>query len=423
MRFDSLLAASPLVTIESAGAGMLSVSCAVAVLVLASCQAGAPADRSDAERLALDGKTLEALHVFERIIALDPSDLEARLWTARLALRLGRADEAEAQFRFVVERQPANIDARVGLGAALTRKGNGSEAIAVLLDAEQDAGENAELFAALARAYRRAGDDRRAFEYFRRARTLNPTDPDIVSGFEDAAQAYGHALAFEGFSEQASDGTGTDSGSLVLSLRVLPRVHLQGAVRLQRRAGESDVMAGGGMRWRAGPGTTVALRAVGGSDNTILPNSDLAADLVQHAGSGEVGGGIRSLAFEDARVIAGSLVGAWDPGRWRVDSRYTYSRTSFDTTGESSGDHSGLIRGTWRAWRRVAVNAGAARGIESFEDLSADRLGSLGATTLSLGARIEMPSLTVLSTAWEHQWRSNDTTIDRLTLVLVQGIP
>jgi Tfp pilus assembly protein PilF len=402
---------------------MLSVSCAVAVLVLTSCQAGLPIDRSDAERLARDGKPREALHAFEQIVARDPSDLDARLWTARLALRLGRADEAEAQFRYVIERQPANVDARIGLGATLTRKGNWSEALRVLLDVQRDAGENADLFAALARAYRRAGDDRRALEYFQRARMLNPKDPDIVSGFEDAAQAYGHALAFEGFSELVPDGSGTDSGSLVLSLRVHPRVHVQGAARLQQRADQSDVTAGGGVRWRAGRGTTVAFRAVGGSGNTILPNADLAADVAQYAGYAEVGGGIRSLSFADANVIAASLVGAWDPGRWRLDSRYTSSRTSFDSTGESSGDHSALVRGTWRAWRRVAVSTGAAYGIESFEDLSADRLGSLGATTLSLGARIEMPSLTALSTIWEHQWRSNDTTIDRLTVVLVQGIP
>jgi len=402
---------------------MVFVSCAIAVLVLAGCQTASPADRSDAEHLANNGKPLEALDAFERIVARDPSDLEARLWTARLSLRLGRLEEAEAQFRFVIERAPAHIDARVGLGGVLTQKGDWSEALRVLLDVQRDAGDNADLFAALARAYRRAGDDRHALEYFQRARMINPADPDIVSGFEDAAQAYGHALAFEGFSELVPDGSGTDSGSLVLSLRVHPRVHVQGAARLQQRADESDVTAGGGFRWRAGRGTTVAFRAVGGSGNTILPNTDLAADVVQYAGYAEVGGGIRSLSFADASVIAGSLVASWDPGRWRVDSRYTYSQTSFDSTGESSGDHSVLTRGTWRVSRRVALNAGAAYGIESFEDLSADRLGSLGATTLSLGARVEMPSLTVLSTIWEHQWRSNDTTIDRLTVVLVQGFP
>ena len=402
---------------------MAFVSCAVAALVLVACQATSPTDRSDAESLARNGKSREALDAFERIVSQDPSDLDARLWTARLSLRLGRVSEAEARFRFVVDRQPANVDARIGLGGVLTQQGHWSEALRVLLEVQEEAGENADLLAALARAYRRAGDHGRALEYFQRARRLNPADADIVAGFEDAAQVYGHALAFEGFSEQAADGTGTGSGSLVSSLRVLPRVHLQGAARLQQRAGESDVTVGGGIRWRPARTTTVSFRAVGGSGNTVLPNTDLAADVLQYVGIAEVGGALRSLSFADASVVAASVIAAWDPGGWRVDSRYTYSQTSFSSTGESSGDHSVLGRGTWRVWRRVALSGGAAYGIESFEDLSADRLGSLGATTLSLGAHIEMPSLTALSTIWEHQWRSNNATIDRLTVVLVQRFP
>jgi hypothetical protein len=44
------------------------------------------------------------------------------------------------------------------------------------------------LFGAIARAYRRGGDDRSALEYFRRARTLSPGDPDLAIGFEGVAR-------------------------------------------------------------------------------------------------------------------------------------------------------------------------------------------------------------------------------------------
>jgi hypothetical protein len=71
----------------------------------------------------------------------------------------------------------------------------------------------------------------------------------------------------------------------------------------------------------------------------------------------------------------------------------------------------------------VWLNFAYAYGIESFEDLTADRLGSLGASTAAVGMRIGMPSLTVLHTTWEHQWRSNDTTLDRVTVALVQSFP
>jgi hypothetical protein len=114
---------------------------------------------------------------------------------------------------------------------------------------------------------------------------------------------------------------------------------------------------------------------------------------------------------------------AWDRDRWRVDTRYTYSRSAFVATGESRGDHSVLLRGTRQQWRRVALQGAYAYGIESFEDLTADRVGALGTTTLGSGIRLDLKSLTRISTIWEHQWRSNQTTIDRFTVSVIQAIP
>ena len=143
---------------------------------------------------------------------------------------------------------------------------------------------------------------------------------------------------------------------------------------------------------------------------------------MNYAGVFEVGGSIRQLSFTDVGVIAASPLLAWDTGgRWRLDARYTYSRSSFDATGESSDDHSVLLRETWRGWRRVDVNARLCvrhRKLRGFDGRSAR---GLGATTIAAGLRIRVPSLTFVTTTWEHQWRSNDTKIDRLTLSVVQA--
>jgi len=37
-----------------------------------------------------------------------------------------------------------------------------------------------------------------------------------------------------------------------------------------------------------------------------------------------------------------------------------------------------------------------------------------------VGGRIDLPSLTMITTTYEHQWRSNSTTMDRLTIALAQ---
>ena len=397
------------------------VSFMTAFVLAVGGQSPAP-DRIRAEQLAQSGRTAEAIALFEQIVERNPADVEARLWIARLELRLGRTDEAEAGFRAVIDEHPADVDARIGLGMALTRKGASRSALEILRDVERDAGENSDLFGALARAYRRAGDDRRALEYFERAKALAPDDPDLVSGFEAAARSYGHSIAFEGFGEHSTTDTNAVSGTLTVSLRALERLHIDGTARVQERSGATDAMGGGGIFWRAGAATTVAVHVLGGPGNISLPTGDLSADLVHYAGGFEAGVGIRRLSFAGNDVVAASSLFSWDPDRWRLDLRYTYSRSSFEATGETSGDHSVLVRETWRRWRRVSLDAAYAYGIERFEDLTADRLGALGATTLAVGARISLPSLTMLTTSWEHQWRSNSTAIDRLTIAIVQTV-
>ena len=181
-------------------------------------------------------------------------------------------------------------------------------------------------------------------------------------------------------------------------------------------------MGGSCRGFRAARTTTVTLHVIGGPDNVALPTRDVAADVVHYAGAFEFGGGVRHLRFAASDLTAVSPVFAWDRNRWRVDTRYTYSRSAFDVTGESRGDHSVLLRGTRQQWRRVALQGAYAYGIESFADLTADRVGALGTTTLATGTRIDLKSLTRIVATWEHQWRSNSTSIERLTVAAIQVI-
>jgi Flp pilus assembly protein TadD len=394
---------------------------AAAIVLIAGLQTP-ETDRTRAEDLARAGRSVEAIELFTHIVEANPADVEARLWVARLQLRIGRTAEADAGFRSVLREHPDDVDARIGLGIALTRTGAWQDALAILHQTEPAAGENADLLAALARAYRRGGDDRRALEYFERAKALAPGDPDVLLGFEGVARTYGHWIAFEGFG-QTGAGADVGSGTITFDVRVAPRLHLDASARKQEGPGYSEATAGGGVFWRAANTTTAALHVIGGSGNTALPTLDIAGDVVHYAGVFEIGAGVRHLNFAGSDLTAVSPVFAWDRDRWRVDARYTYSRSAFEATGESRGDHSVLLRGTRQQWRRVALLGAYAYGIESFEDLTADRVGALGTTTLAPAVRIDLKSLTRIATTWEHQWRSNQTTIDRFTVSVIQAIP
>ena len=244
---------------------------------------------------------------------------------------------------------------------------------------------------------------------YKRAMALAPGDPDLVEGYEATVRAYGSSIAVEGFAEGGvSDAR---SASLTASVRVLPRLEIEGRARVQNRNGSSDTLGGGGGIWRVNRSTNLAIRGVGGVGNTSLPNGDVMAEVRHYRGAIELGGIVRHLSFSDVGVTAASPLLAWDTGeRWRLATRYTYSWSSFHATGESSGDHSVLLRETFRAWRRVDMTATYAYGIESFEDLTADRIGNLGANTVAATLQFRLPSLTTVATTWERQWRSNDTT-------------
>jgi hypothetical protein len=398
--------------------------CLFTMLVLiAGAPQAEPADRAVAEQMARSGEAAKALALFRRVVEQDPDDIEARSWAARLALRLGRLEEAEGEFREVLRRHPLDTDAQIGLGATLTRKGQWRQALAVLSEAEPGAGDNADLFGALARAYRRAGDHGRAMKYSSRARTLAPSDPDAVAGFEAAARAFGHSVTLEGFGERASSGSDVASGSADAVVRVVPRLHVNGQARVQRGPGYSDVLGGAGVRWQLGPATQVGGHVLLGPGNAALATSDVGVEAVHYVRSLAAGVSVRVLRYATTDVLALSPVLSWDYGdRWRFDGRYTYSRARFQR-GDSSGDHSAMGRGTLRVWSRVSVDATYAYGIESFEQLTADRIGSLAATTAATGCRIALPSLTTVSATWEHQWRSNDTAVDRVTISLAQFWP
>jgi len=393
-----------------------------AMLLLTAALQASPPDPARAEALARQGKTAEAFDLFQQIVRANPADVEARLWVARLALRLGRTGEAEAGFRTVLNDHPADVDARIGLGMALTRAGAWQEALEILQSAEQAAGNNADLFGALARAYRRGGDDERALEYFGRAKALAPDDPDVALGYEAVARSFGHWIALEGFGQSGAAGS-VGSGSIALDVRVHPRLHLRADGRAQSGPDYSDAIGGVGALLHAGRATTVAFRAAGGSNNVALAKSDISAEALHYGARVEGGANIRRLTFAGVDLVALSPIVAWVPDDvWRLDVRYTYSRSSFNAADESHGDHSIALRQTWQRWRRTALMATYAYGIESFEDLTTDRVASLGATTAAAGVRVDLRSLTRITATWEHQWRSNDSGIDRVTASIVQSV-
>ena len=100
--------------------------------------------------------------------------------------------------------------------------------------------------------------------------------------------------------------------------------------------------------------------------------------------------------------------------------RYYRSESEFLPSGQTAGNNSFALMGRWQSSRRVGVSAAYARGNESFDILSLDRLGSFRGDTVAGGLRFDLRSLTSFAVGVEHQWRTGQRQLTRITVDLVQ---
>ena len=132
-----------------------------------------------------NGDNAKAKSLFERAIAVNPSDVTAQTLLGETLLASGDPRGAEAAYRMALRRQADNPDAIRGLVGALAAQGRGDEALefANQLNAEQQAkagGINklrGEAQAAQARAAEARGDLGSARSLFEDALLNNPDDP------------------------------------------------------------------------------------------------------------------------------------------------------------------------------------------------------------------------------------------------------
>jgi tetratricopeptide (TPR) repeat protein len=114
-----------------------------------------------------------ALPLMERAVALcataDPKNSAPELQLANLLLQMRRADEAEAHFNYVLEKEPHNVNALYGLGLAAYVRNDLQSSLAHLLRVSTSPFTRKRACAQIAAVYQRMGKKKAAVEYGRRA--------------------------------------------------------------------------------------------------------------------------------------------------------------------------------------------------------------------------------------------------------------
>ena len=356
----------------------------------------------EAVEAATEGHDAEALAAFERLASVNPNDHEARLWIARLHARMGHQGLAESVYRSVVFEDPGNIDAMLGVAAALLARDAPAEAIEVLDVAEGLAADNDDVLGALGRAHRLAGHAALAVTYLERAASIAPTRQHRLS-LESARLSHLHRVETRWSNEQFSGAT-PDSriGDLTLNIRLTDRWRVLARGQAQRKFGASEERGGGGVEWRWKSATTLRAQALVGPGNRVMPEGDYLGEVQHTYKAATWTASVRYFDFRGTGTTVFSPAVAWMPeGLFSLALRYAISWTDTPTAASVQTGHSAHVRGAYRPFSRLSIQAGYAAGVEDFENFSSDRVGTFRANTVSGGLRIYLPTMTAVVARYE----------------------
>ena len=383
-------------------------------------QPNAP-DRATAIELARGGHYPEALDAFRRLAAANPNDHETRIWIGRLHRWMGHPDQAEDVFRSVLLESPTNLEAILGLGEILIARNDPDDALDVLERAEPLAPDNGEVLALLGLAYREAGETTRALAYMERSVAIDRSE-NHRRLLEQTRMLHRHRIEatglFEDFNQNIATTLGTD---LRANIRLTDRLRVFGRGQVQRKFGTREGRGGPGLEWRWTPATTIVAHALFGPGDRVLPRHDNFLEIDHTRGAVAWMASYRYIWFPIARVsVLSPGVSYWVDDRLNVGVRYHLAVTEFGGSSSIEKTHSALVNTAYRIYPRMWLNAAYARGVESFDTFSPDRLGAFHADTISGGLRVDLPSLTSIIGVYEFQWREQDANMSRVTISLTQ---
>jgi YaiO family outer membrane protein len=373
--------------------------------------------------LAQNGEYEEALAAFRLIAARDSRDLEPRLWIGRLHIWMGHPERAEPVLRSVMLQDPSNVDVKLALGTALVGLERYDEAVTVLEQADEQAGDDPAVLAALGRAHRLAGNGTQSLVYAERAFTMAPTVDNRLL-LEASRRAHDHRVEITSFVEDFSAGadvSDTNSTDVLANVRMTDRVRLVGRGQYQRKFGISDQRGGLGLEWRWMPRTTLFVQGLVGPGNQVLPRADANVELGHMRRNTDWTFGVRHIDFDGGAVsVVSPGVNWWASDRLSLALRYSLGITDVDNEDTSQDGHSLTVRGSYLVYPRVWLNLGYTRGVDNFDIVSGDQLGDFPANTATGGVRIDLPSLTSIVGQYQYQSRPGDIQMNRVTFALVQ---
>ena len=364
-------------------------------------------------QLVADHRIDQALTVSDQWLAAAPQDLEARGWRARLLAWSNRWNEAEAEYRRVLESAPADNDILLGLADVLTWQKRPKEALEILDRACALKPDQSECSVRRGRVLQSLGRIGEARAAFRQALDHDASSPEARSGLESLREESRHEfrigsdLDFFNFTENA--------GAVAASLRSRFNNHWATSISATqyRRFGEDATRFSASGSYRLNSSDVFTLGLASARHQGVIPKSEAFLEYgrgFRLASSLSPLRGIEALYrqhwlwYRDARIMVatpGAIL--YFPHDWQWHVQVSAARSHFPGT-EASWTSSGMTRLSFPLNRQLSGHVLYAVGTENFG--LADQIGQFSARAWGGGLKLRLAPGQEISSYGVYQNRS-----------------
>lgn len=386
----------------------------IGLLVWAICFAWSAAaqDEEQAARILVSGQHFsDARALYRRLLERDPQNVEYHIWIARLSAWLKEYSTATETYDQVLAREPHNTEALVGKAYVQMWQHHFSDAADLLVTAQRFAPDDPDVQVALARLFHYQGRERAASEHVSQALNQDPANSEAkaLRGELDLPRPIEVRMGYgqDRFSFTAPGNMGYLSAGYVGEANRLKFQYEQWSL-----FGQDVGRMGFSYTRKMSKGWWLRAAGIVGPGAVVVPRQEATAGL-SHALPHRftLDGDYRFLRFRSADIHLASATlsyylakSAWVTAT--LDNSWAVWRAS-PTPGRV--DQSFLGQVYRQAGRRVVLHGGYARGTESFEALSIDRLSFFGANTYLAGSDFRLSRAYSAELFCLYQIRSNLT--------------
>ena len=235
--------------------------------------------QGDVRRYAEKQDWSEAMRIVEREISRSPSDMDVRVWRARILTWSGRLTEAQEEYLAILQVSARDPDTWIGLASVYLRLNKWQEALNALDKAEELDSSRADVHAARGRALRAAGETRGAQREFRKALALDATSGEARDGLRSVRTEPKHELRFGQENDLFNFTTANHYEGITLRSAWCPRWTTSFAGSTYRRGGSDAERFAGSITARSKKWGLLTLGGAGGSDSTLIPGKEAFVDL------------------------------------------------------------------------------------------------------------------------------------------------